>query len=90
MFAIDVTRHCQHHSNMHLILQSAYQLPYYTTLVRPMTGYRTIGDAHAKGVPIAWLLICVCYSCLSSYVVLASYLMHVQVINFTSPLHYAG
>ena len=59
-------------------------------LVRPMTGYRTIGDAHAKGVPIAWSLICVCYSYLSSYVVLASYLMHVQVINFTTPLHYAG
>ena len=41
-------------------------------LVRPMTGYRTIGDAHAKGVPIAWPLICVCYSYLYSYVVLAT------------------
>jgi len=28
-------------------------------LVRPMTGYRTIGHAHAKGIPIAWPLICV-------------------------------
>ena len=58
--------------------------------MRPMTGYRTIGDAHAKGIPIAWPLICVRYSYLSSYVVLASYRMHVQVINFTTPLHYAG
>jgi hypothetical protein len=29
-------------------------------LVRPMIGYDTIGDAHAKGAPIAWPSICVC------------------------------
>ncbi|KAG2538550.1 hypothetical protein PVAP13_9NG425456 [Panicum virgatum] len=29
-------------------------------LVRPMTGCETIGDAHAKGTPIAWPSICVC------------------------------
>ena len=31
-------------------------------LVRPMTGYNIIGDAHAKGTPIAWPLICICYN----------------------------
>jgi hypothetical protein len=30
-------------------------------LVRPMTGYNIIGDAHAKGVPVVWPSICVCY-----------------------------
>jgi hypothetical protein len=30
-------------------------------LVRPITSCKTIGDAHAKGVPIAWPSICVCY-----------------------------
>jgi hypothetical protein len=29
-------------------------------LVRPTSGYKKIGDAHAKGAPIAWPLICVC------------------------------
>ena len=29
-------------------------------LVRPMPGCNNIGDAHAKGVPIAWPLIFVC------------------------------
>ncbi|CAN6328441.1 unnamed protein product, partial [Urochloa humidicola] len=28
-------------------------------LVRPMAGYSKIGDAHAKGTPIAWPSICV-------------------------------
>ncbi|KAF8700209.1 hypothetical protein HU200_034586 [Digitaria exilis] len=30
-------------------------------LVRPIAGYKTIGDAHAKGIPIAWPSVCVCY-----------------------------
>jgi hypothetical protein len=30
-------------------------------LVRPMTGYNIIGDAYAKGVPVAWPSIYVCY-----------------------------
>ncbi|KAF8694210.1 hypothetical protein HU200_038339 [Digitaria exilis] len=30
-------------------------------LVRPIAGYKTIGDAHAKGTPIAWPSVCVCY-----------------------------
>jgi hypothetical protein len=34
-------------------------------LVRPMTGYNIIGDAHAKGVPVAWPSICVCYDWLN-------------------------
>lgn len=31
-------------------------------LVRPMTGFNKIGDAHTKGVPIAWPSICVSYN----------------------------
>jgi hypothetical protein len=36
-------------------------------LIRPLTGCKTIGDAHAKGTPIAWPLIYVCYDYLSKY-----------------------
>lgn len=34
-------------------------------LVRPRSGYNNIGDAHAKGVPIAWPSIFVCLNQLS-------------------------
>ncbi|XP_020395007.1 uncharacterized protein [Zea mays] len=37
-------------------------------LVRPMPGYDKIGDAHAKGVAIAWPWLCVCYNKFYKYV----------------------
>jgi hypothetical protein len=41
---------------MKSILQSVYQSSYSKNepLVRPMLGCNNIGDAQAKGVPIAW------------------------------------
>ena len=35
-----------------------------------MPGYDKIGDAHAKGVAIAWPWLCVCYNKFYKYVML--------------------